>query len=300
MRYSLDLYLTRKTPLLRTEAVIVRTGMELSDRNYSDVLQLLENASEIAVWRVFVTTPYGVLRIGLKRLIQDMEKLNTWLYVVDPIYMRIFGITKGKKSKGFKERLRDEYISQLPHKSIRSPSQVVKISKYYFSESESYKPSDFAIFELIAKNEFEQLPVHEEHVEEPRYSEIFKNVMIIDKETGISILNNSSKTQPVREDLISGFLSAMDSFVAELGGVASMESIDYKGFFIQAAYGRFVKLALFISEPADQILKERTSFFINYFEEIFQHQIHEFRKTGAVSIFDKEEFETLARKILLI
>ncbi len=33
IRYSLDLYLTRKTPLLRTEAVVLRTGMELSDKN---------------------------------------------------------------------------------------------------------------------------------------------------------------------------------------------------------------------------------------------------------------------------
>jgi len=248
--YSLDLYLTKKTPLLKTEAVFVKTGHELSESSYQETLNLIEQATSVATWIIFVTTPAGAYKIGLNKLISDMEKFHTWLYVIDPLHKKIYGITKGKKSKNYDQKISEDYIRKLPREPIRAPSQVIKFSKYDFKESESYNP-------------------------------------IIDKDSGLSFFSYSSETESIDDVLVSGFLSAMDSFVSEIGGSASLKEINYKGFFIHAAYGEKVKMALFLTQPADQILKDLLAYFLEQFEQSFENEIGSFMKSGKTSVFNE-------------
>ncbi|TFG03461.1 MAG: hypothetical protein EU539_12210 [Promethearchaeota archaeon] len=297
--YQLDLYLTKKTPLLRTEAVFVRTGSELEEEsNYDETLNLMIHASEIAMWTLFVSTPAGIYKIGLEKFINDMEKLNAWSYVVDPLHMKIYGITKGKKSKNHEQKSSEAYIQKLPREPIRAPSQVVEISKYEFKENESYKPKNFQMFELITEEEY--LELSQKNRERKKYDQIFRSLLIIEKDTGISIFAHSNENQPLDDVLVSGFLTAMDQFVQEIGGSSSLEEIDYKGFFVQAAYGKEVKIALFLSESSDQILRERLAFFVKKFEERYAEQIAFFKKTGNVARFNRLEIATLVKEILEI
>ncbi|MBY9009936.1 MAG: hypothetical protein KGD74_08740, partial [Candidatus Lokiarchaeota archaeon] len=53
--FSLDLYLIKKKPFLRTEAVFVRTGEEMTEENYKNTFYLINEALKVAVWTVFVT-----------------------------------------------------------------------------------------------------------------------------------------------------------------------------------------------------------------------------------------------------
>lgn len=296
--HSLDLYLIKKKPFLRTEAVFVRTGEEMTEENYRSTFYLINKAFKLAIWTVFVTTPRGVCKIGLERLKRDMENLNTWMYVINPIHQKILGITKGKKSKIHDISIRDDFIKKLPHEPIRTPSQIVKLSKYYFKESESYNPKDFVMFELFPK---EQL-ISEEHtvIKKPEFREIFRSLMIIDKDSGLNIISHSAEGVSMEKELISGFLSAMDSFVSEIGGTTSMNEISYKGFYVHAAYGRFVKIALFLSKPANQSLKERLAYFLNQFEEHYQDQILKFIKTGNTAVFDKDRIDEVIKEIFLV
>ncbi|MGV9197505.1 MAG: hypothetical protein ACOC4M_01540 [Promethearchaeia archaeon] len=294
--YSLDLYLTRRTPLLRTEAVIVRTGVQLDEDSYQKTIELLDKASEIASWNVFVTTPLAVYQIGLQRIINDMKAINCWLYVVDPEHRRIMGITKGKSSNDYDKDLRNAYIEKLPSKSIRSPSQVVKISQYSFDEKESYDPSDFHTFELITKEEMKNRPKAAR--ETAPYRNIFRNLLIIDQESGINILQYSSEQKSIDDDLISGFLTAMDNFIEELDGKKTLQEINYQGFYIQAGYGDIIKVALFLTKPSNQILKERLAYFIRYFEGRFEKQIAHFKQTGQTNVFSKQKFVNIAQNLL--
>lgn len=102
------------------------------------------------------------------------------------------------------------------------------------------------------------------------------------------------------KELVSGFLSAMDSFVSEIGGTTSMNEINYKGFYIHAVYGEYVKLALFLSRPASQSLKERLAYFLNHFEEHYHDQILNFKEIGNTAIFDKERIIELIKEILSV
>jgi len=296
--YSLDLFLIKKKPFLRTEAVFVRTGAEMTEENYKNTFYLINEASKLAIWTVFVTTPRGVCKIGYERLKRDMENLNTWMYVIDPIHQKILGIIKGKKSKVHDISIRDEYINNLPHEPIRTPSRIVKISQYHFKESESYNPKNFAMFELFPKEEL----ISEDHAVSkiPEFKETFRNLMIIDKDSGLNIISHSSEDNSMEKELISGFLSAMDSFVSEIGGSASMNEISYKGFYVHAAYGQFIKMALFLSKPANQNLKERLTYLLNQFEEHYHDQILQFAKTGNTAVFDKDKIIELIKEILSV
>ncbi len=299
--YNLDLYLTRKTPRLRTEAVVVRTGSELDSDCYHQDLKRLESAGKIASWTVYVITPIGAQKVNLNKIIKDMEELKIWLYVIDPVREKIMGITRGKKAKTYDPDLRDQYIKSLPIDSIRSPSQVIKISKYNFSESDSYNSSNFTTFSLVPEEDFNILSKGKIIAIKPKYREIFRNIIIISIDSGVPILSYTSEVNPMDDGLLSGFLTAMDNFVSEIGGSDNiLEDINYKGVYIQAAYGKLVKIALFLSKPSDQILKERLAFFIRHFEEKNKMKIEKFIKSGEASLFDSKEFKKHLEKILLI
>ena len=293
---SVDLYLIKKKPLLKTEAVFVRTGAQMTEESYKKVLDLINIASKIATWTVFVTTPKGVYNIGLDPLITDMEKTNTWFYVIDPLHQKIFGIIKGKKSKNYDSALRDEYIKNLPHEPIRAPSRLLKISNYYFSESESYNPKSYVMYGYHSKEEV----LKEDHKKskKPKYSDMFRSLIIIDNTTGLPLISYSDENVKMEHDLVSGFLNAMDSFVSEIGGTTSMKEINYKGFYIHAVYGKWVKLALFLSKPAKQSLKERLKYLLTDFESHYGEEIQHFQTSGNISVFDEKKIRATIKDIL--
>ena len=286
-KFNLDLYLIKKKPLLRTEAVFVRTGPEMNEEEYKNTFYLLSESSKIAAWTVFVTTPRGVYNIGLERLISDMEKLNVWLYVVDPIHQRVLGITKGKKSKNHDTGARDDYNKKLPREPIRAQSRISKISNYEFNESDSYNPKKFVMYEILPKEE--ALTREESLIRKPRYREIFRTLLVIEKQSGLPIINYSREDLNIDKELVSGFLSAMDSFVSEISGAEGMDEIKYKGFYIHAVYGQWMQLALFLSEPAKLGLKERLAYFLQDFEERYAEEIKKFLETGRISYFEPEK-----------
>jgi hypothetical protein len=293
---KLDLYLVKKKPLLRTEAVFVRTGREMTDKEYKNTFYLLNEASKVATWTVFVTTPRGVYNIGLKRLISDMEKLNVWLYIIDPIHQRVLGITKGKKSKDQDNDLSDKYINNLPREPLRTLSRLKNISNYEFSESDSYNPKKFVMYEILPKEE--ALEREQSLIRKPRYREIFRTLLVIEKNSGLPLITFSREDLTIDKELVSGFLSAMDSFVSEIGGSEAMNEISYKGFSINGVYGNYIKTALILSEPANRSLKERLTYFVKDFEERYLEEIKLFIETGNTSYFDPNKIHPDIKDIL--
>ena len=283
-RYNLDLYLVKKTPRLRTEAVIVRTGAEMNPETYQQTFYFLNESSKLSHWSVLVTTPRGIYNIGFNRIISDMEKLNVWLYVVDPIHQRVLGLTKGKKSRDQDEDTSERFIRKLPREPIRAPSRVIKFSEYEFSESDSYNPKKFSLYELIPKGE--ALERERSLIRKPLYRDLFRTLLIIDRKSGVPIITYSREDLEIDKELISGFLSAMDSFVSEIGGTDAMNEINYKGFNIHATYGKWIKIALILSSPARKSLKERLAYFLKDFEERYYDEINIFIKTGNTTYFD--------------
>ena len=298
--YSVDLYLTKKNTYLKTETVFVLTGYEI-EKKYKEIFLDIGRAGEISDWIIFVTTAAGVLKIGYDRLVADMQRVNAWLYVVDPHQKRIFGITKGGKSKTKNENLQNEYIRSLPPQPIRALSQVVKISKYAFSERDSYKPKKMSQFYVPSDIHCETNLNSSIQEKSP---EIFRSLLIITKESGLSLFSFNNPTFELDEIIVSGFISAMDSFVGELSGSgdggSSLKEIDYKNFKINGAIGEKVKIVVITSESVDEIFRERLDFYLNKIETDFQQEIDAFIKTGNLGSIDTKIFKELAQEILLI
>lgn len=294
--YGISLYLTKKDPILKTEAVFLATGKNIEKR-YKDFFFQLSQSAEISDWQLLVTTPLGALKLGLHRLKQDMKKLGVWLYIVDPAQVRIFGITKGPKSKQINLQMQEKFIHELPSQPIRAPNQAVKFSTFLFSEKESYKPADYSLFYIPTKNHPQ--PVERADTSQ-KYRKIFQTLLLMTLESGISFCSYSSEEYKIEDIMISGFISAIDSFVQELSGSGGLKQIDYQNFKITAVVGELCKIILITSESADEELQERLTFYLNRIESSFGAEIQNFSQTGNQSNVSSDDMIDLAKKILLI
>jgi hypothetical protein len=143
------------------------------------------------------------------------------------------------------------------------------------------------MYEILPKEE--ALEREKSLIRKPKYREIFRTLLIIDKISGLPLINYVREDLSINEDLVSGFLSAMDSFISEISGAEGLNEINYKGFYIHAAYGKWIKLALFLSEPAKKGLKERLAYFLQDFEDRFSEEIKKFMDTANTTYFDPEK-----------
>jgi hypothetical protein len=283
--------------LINLDFIVKQDLIDIFADLYADLgitMRNIEKTSSVSNGSVFVTTPVGVLKIGLNKLKYDMIKLNCRLFVVDPSRKIIFGISKTKKYEIKDDELRETFVRKLPRTPIRAPSQIFELSDYYFNESNSYDPIDFRLFDIYDDLEHNKLLLKEEKI--PKYAEIFRNLIIMEVTSGTPIISYESDN--FKElTLASGFLAAMDSFVAQIGG-SKLEEINYKGFYVQAAYGKFTKLACFLSIPADKSLKERLKHLIGLFEEKYEDNINKFRLSGDTNLFDRSEIFYLIKEII--
>ena len=250
----------------------------------------------MANWTTFVTTPIGALKTGVRKLIYEMNQLNCWLYIVDPSRKLIFGVLKGKKNNEYEITIRNEFIKNLPREPLRAPSQLIKLSDYKFNEFKSFNADYFGLFEIYDDLEHNMLIVKEH--ESPKYTEIFRDLIIMETLSGTPLVSYTSKNFK-EQALASGFLTAMDSYVSHVGGTR-LKEINYKGFYVQAAYGESTKLACFLSEPADKSLKERLKYLIETFEERYFNLINQFRSSGDTDLFNQKEIIPLIKESLNI
>lgn len=295
--YRLDLFLTKKDPTLKTESVYVLNGLNTKEI-YQEIFLQVERSGEIADWKVFVTTPLGALQIGFDRLIDDMQRIDCWLYIIDPLQNKIFGVTKGSRSKRKDEEKQRAFISALPPEPIRAPSQVIAISKYHFSEKESYKSKRFQLFYIDS-----ELP--EKFNEYPRdagkYNDAFQTILLISKSTGLTLYSKSQAKMQIDDQLIGGYLQALDSFVGEVSGEQSyLKEIDYQNFKINAAIGDKIKIIVITNESMEPAFRERIEYLLKQLEKEPKTNIDEFIKSGNQGIVDENLISTMIEEILLI
>ncbi|MFX1431951.1 MAG: hypothetical protein ACFFCY_17425, partial [Promethearchaeota archaeon] len=99
----------------------------------------------------------------------------------------------------------------------------------------------------------------------------------MEKASGTPLINYASEHFKEQE-LVSGFLAAMDSFVTQIGG-SKMEEINYIGLYVQATYGKYIEMVCFLFKPSDSSFKERLNYLTNLFETLYYDQIMMFKKT---------------------
>ena len=118
----------------------------------------------------------------------------------------------------------------------------------------------------------------------------------MEKTSGTPIINYTSGNFK-EQALVSGFLSAMDSFASKIGG-SKLEEINYKGFYVQASYGKDIELVCFLFKPSDVSFKERLNYLTNLLETHYHEEIELFKKTSDANLFNENEILSIIKEIL--
>jgi hypothetical protein len=294
--YPADLFIIKEKPSTDTEAAFLCTGNQADSEDYDELLLLLKKASKIANGTVFVTTPNGANKIGLRKLVLDLKEVGTALYIVDPFHNKIWGICKGERSKTFDKSKQSEFIKNIPREPIRAPSRLIMKSEYKIDKEDFFKSQKYMMYELFQWN---AVMAHA-HIKDrkPRNMEFFRNLLIIEQESGLLMMAFSSQAEKVDDGLVSGFLQAMDGIMAEVAGSSTLKEINYEGFYIIAAYGKWVKIAIFLSGPPSESLKQCLAFFVRYFETHFKDQIELFLRTRNTEALDSQTIRMAIKNIL--
>jgi len=118
-------------------------------------------------------------------------------------------------------------------------------------------------------------------------------IMIILKESGISIYNKMLSAKEIEPDLISGFLHAVAQFKREIKRdlleteVSKGFEMDYGDFKIVITDSKLVRVAFILEETPSYQLKEKQAALTNAFEQKFKPYLEKF--TGDLTPFGKAD-----------
>jgi hypothetical protein len=110
-----------------------------------------------------------------------------------------------------------------------------------------------------------------------------QHIMIIYKSTGTSLFFKSFGTEALDPDLISGFLSAVQSFGKELKSVKTLNELTYGDKMLLFSDGEFVRTTLVLSKPASPYMKRKLAEFVGRFEGQYQKRLQNWK--GQLNIF---------------
>jgi len=116
-----------------------------------------------------------------------------------------------------------------------------------------------------------------------------RHVIIIDKESGLALLNYPVSGEEIDADLLSGFIQANITFSeSHKDSYKSSQStkdhkfyeFQYQNFNILLRNGEFIRLCLMLDHKASDNMRTQVLHFIPEFEEIFNQELLNFRNAG--------------------
>ena len=120
-----------------------------------------------------------------------------------------------------------------------------------------------------------------------------KHILIMDKESGLTLLNYAVLGVDIDADLLSGFIQANITFsesgeVSKQNGVSSFEyqfyEFQYKNFNILLKDGNYIRVCLILDHKASNKLRNHTFRFIEEFEEKYEDELTSFQSNGSIDV----------------
>jgi len=162
-------------------------------------------------------------------------------------------------------------------------------------------------FELDSSLEVFELDSYERHLQVERESIWRKfldvlnirHVLIMDKDSGLKLLNYSISGTGLDSDLLSGFIQANITFsesedVAQNGAKymknPQFYEFQYQNFNILLKNGEFVRLCLILDHRASDSMRSDVLKFMREYEELFHDEITTFQSSGVFKADNMEEY----------
>ena len=109
------------------------------------------------------------------------------------------------------------------------------------------------------------------------------HIMIIHKATGVSLFFKSFAEEELDPDLISGFLSAVQSFGKEIKSQKSLNELSYGDKILLFSDGVYIRVTLVLGKSASPYMKRNLAKFVGRFESDYQTKLEKWR--GQLNIF---------------
>ncbi|MFX1390476.1 MAG: hypothetical protein ACFE9Z_10465 [Promethearchaeota archaeon] len=116
-----------------------------------------------------------------------------------------------------------------------------------------------------------------------------RHVIIMDKESGLTLINYPVSGEEINADLLSGFIQAnitfSESHKKSHGNFTSKANhkfyeFQYENFNILLKDGEFIRLCLMLDHKASENMRIQVFNFISEFEELFSKELNDFKNAG--------------------
>jgi hypothetical protein len=136
-----------------------------------------------------------------------------------------------------------------------------------------------------------------------------KQLIIIDKESGLTILNYAISDVEIEPNLLSGFIQANITF-SESGSITKINTnmnhinqfyeFQYENFNLFLKNGKYVRVCLILDESPSEHLKSQMLQFVYQFENKFENDLMNFQKTGEIKVEVMVDFLIKAFNVKLV
>jgi len=196
-------------------------------------------------------------------------------------------------------------INQLGFNCGISKSKCAKYPKYCMSCLKK-KLKELG-FEIDSNLEVFELDSYERHLQVEReiiwqkFLDVLniRHIIIMDKESGLKLLNYSVSGAEINADLLSGFIQANITF-SESDTVSSNGSkyirshqfyeFQYQNFNILLKNGEFIRLCLILDHTASDNMRTDVRQFLLEYEDLFHNEILNFKKSGIFNVENMIEY----------
>lgn len=126
-----------------------------------------------------------------------------------------------------------------------------------------------------------------------------KHIVIMDKESGLALLNYPVSAIDIEVELLSGFIQANIAFSETSKGLntgstsmneLSFYELQYQKFNMLLKNGRFIRIILILDHKASELMKIGVSQFLQGFEKQFEDPLTTYQYSGAFNSKNMNEF----------
>jgi hypothetical protein len=104
-----------------------------------------------------------------------------------------------------------------------------------------------------------------------------QNVLVIHKASGTCLFFKSYGKSSIDPDLITGFLTAIQSFGAEMSGNKSLEELTWQDYQLVLGEGALIRVALVLASKASGMLKGSVPQFVARYESLYKDKLANWR-----------------------
>ena len=209
----------------------------------------------------------------LNRLFPDLEvidQISSWIETLE-VSFKVGDSIREKDST----RLQTNIQSWLNHLIRLARANIEIFAQTFKEQNDQITHFTFLLAELEKYNQ---------KLIEKVIHKILIHIILIDTQSGLSLYNLNFQETQTDTDLMSGFLSAIQQFGAELSQeTTSVKKIEYHGFEINLEDGNLTRAALILKGTGPEILRKNLVTYLREFEAKYGSLVQNFK--GDVTVF---------------